>query len=188
MLVRHAFRLELDPSHRTQSALSSRCGASRYAFNWGLGWSRTSSRRRHAEALPGRRRPHASAPAAWNSWRRVWLPARSCCRATSRHVSTRRPMTIAWATRPLTRQPPRRSARLARLEPAGRRAQHRPAPPSPDRGEAPRRGTGPPIFDPRPHPALKQAPRHDAPLRRRPARPRGRTRWERCSSRSARRA
>ena len=37
MLVRHAFRLELDPSHRTRSALSSHCGASRYAFNWGLG-------------------------------------------------------------------------------------------------------------------------------------------------------
>ena len=36
MLVHQAFRFELDPSDRTRSALSSHCGASRYAFNWGL--------------------------------------------------------------------------------------------------------------------------------------------------------
>ncbi len=36
MLVHQAFRFELDPSNATRSALSSHCGASRYAFNWGL--------------------------------------------------------------------------------------------------------------------------------------------------------
>ena len=36
MLVHEAFRFELDPSNRSRSALSSHCGASRYAFNWGL--------------------------------------------------------------------------------------------------------------------------------------------------------
>jgi len=36
MLVHQAFRFELDPRNATRSALSSHCGASRYAFNWGL--------------------------------------------------------------------------------------------------------------------------------------------------------
>ena len=36
MLVHQAFGFELDPSNRSRSALSSHCGASRYACNWGL--------------------------------------------------------------------------------------------------------------------------------------------------------
>ncbi len=36
MLAHQALRFELDPSDRTRSALASHCGASRYAFNWGL--------------------------------------------------------------------------------------------------------------------------------------------------------
>ena len=36
MLVHQGFRFELDPPNATRSALSSHCGASRYAFNWGL--------------------------------------------------------------------------------------------------------------------------------------------------------
>jgi len=36
MLVHQGFRFELDPNNATRSALSSHCGASRYAFNWGL--------------------------------------------------------------------------------------------------------------------------------------------------------
>jgi putative transposase len=37
MLAHQAFRFELDPSDRTRSALASHCGASRFAYNWGLG-------------------------------------------------------------------------------------------------------------------------------------------------------
>jgi len=36
MLVYQAFRFELDPTNAARSALASHCGASRYAFNWGL--------------------------------------------------------------------------------------------------------------------------------------------------------
>ncbi|MGH9098790.1 MAG: helix-turn-helix domain-containing protein, partial [Acidimicrobiales bacterium] len=36
MFVHQAFRFELDPNDRTRSALSSHCGASRFAYNWGL--------------------------------------------------------------------------------------------------------------------------------------------------------
>ena len=36
MLVRRAFRFELDPSDHTRSMLVSHAGASRFAYNWGL--------------------------------------------------------------------------------------------------------------------------------------------------------
>lgn len=36
MRVHQGFRFELDPSDRTRSACASHCGASRFAYNWGL--------------------------------------------------------------------------------------------------------------------------------------------------------
>jgi putative transposase len=50
--VMQAFRFELDPSNRTRSKLSSHCGASRFAYNWGLALvkSRLAERDRIREA------------------------------------------------------------------------------------------------------------------------------------------
>lgn len=36
MRVHQAFRFELDPSDQLRSSLASHCGASRFAYNWGL--------------------------------------------------------------------------------------------------------------------------------------------------------
>ncbi|MCU1490180.1 MAG: transposase [Acidimicrobiaceae bacterium] len=36
MLVHQAFRFELDPDNHVRSSLASHCGASRFAYNWGL--------------------------------------------------------------------------------------------------------------------------------------------------------
>lgn len=37
MAVHQAFRFELDPNDQTRARLASHCGASRFAYNWGLG-------------------------------------------------------------------------------------------------------------------------------------------------------
>ena len=36
MQVHQAYRFELDPNDRVRAALASHCGASRFAYNWGL--------------------------------------------------------------------------------------------------------------------------------------------------------
>ena len=53
VLVHQAYRFALDPTPAQEQALLSRCGAARFAFNWGLDRVRAGLAQREAERSYG---------------------------------------------------------------------------------------------------------------------------------------
>lgn len=68
MLVRQAFRFELDPNNLQRTALAQHAGAARYAWNWGL-----AERKRMLEAGEGSTSAMAQHK-AWNQFKREGAP------------------------------------------------------------------------------------------------------------------
>lgn len=68
MKVVQAFRFELAPNDRQRGALASHAGASRYAWNWGLG--RCKEALEAKERLPSAPQLHRE----WNVWKRTGAP------------------------------------------------------------------------------------------------------------------
>ena len=78
MLVRQAFRFELDPTPRALSSLSSHAGASRFAYNWALAAVKANMGQRAAEKSYGVCEQCLTAVLGWNlpALRRAWNQAK----------------------------------------------------------------------------------------------------------------
>lgn len=69
MRVVRAYRFALDPSPAQQAALRSRCGAQRFAFNWGLARVKANLGQREAERSYGVPEALLTPAVSWSAWR-----------------------------------------------------------------------------------------------------------------------